>query len=478
MAKTAQEQQFLMGLIDQTTLFNSLFSEASLIARFEEKFSYSSGKGTDRLNGFQFSARAPAECHIASEKCLAGTYKFAPYLENLKTKGRSSPPRLIGIPIVRDRIVLSQLNRFLAAVYPERVPKNIASAYVREISEDLKGKKPAGIWVCSTDIKTFYNSIQPDQLLRVLEKRIDCWQALRLVGRALQTPTVPRNTKRARHRDYRTSEGVPQGLAISNILASIYMQDVDDGMSTLGLTYYRYVDDVLMYGKKDEVEKALRSLRARLVPRGLRLHSAKSGKTGFAPLKNGFSYLGYDFKWPHITVRDATVERFLQSIAAKFSDYVHNKKRRLEKIKYLTEARVAEIFLMELNERISGAVSEKKRYGWIAYFNQITDLSLLHRLDRVIAKMFERMQDFGGAAPVGLKKLSRAYFEMRFNPGGGYVRNYDKIVSYAEKIKFLEERGRVGPGEALTDDEIDQKYDTYVRHVLATMHADESVLYG
>jgi RNA-directed DNA polymerase len=399
-------------------------------------------------------------------------------LENLKTKGRSKLPRLIGIPTVRDRIVLSQLNCFLAAVFPDRVPKNIASAYIRAISNDLKTKSSPDTWICSTDIKTFYDSIQPDRLLRVLARKVNCWQAIRLVEHALRTPTVPRNTKRTHHSDFRPKRGVPQGLAISNILASIYMQEVDDAMTRLGITYYRYVDDVLMYGHHDAVQKALRSLRVRLARRRLSLHSQSSGKTSLQPLTKTFGYLGYTFTWPNISVREATVERLLQSIAAKFSDYAHNKSRRLERFKYLTEARLAEIFLLELNERITGAISEKKRYGWIAYFNQITDLSLLHRLDRAIARMFSRLPDFDRKAPDGLRKLSRAYFEMKFDPNGGYVRNYDKINTRAEKLKFLEERGRVGPEEALKDEQIEDRYTTYIRHMLAAMHADESILYG
>jgi hypothetical protein len=137
-----------------------------------------------------------------------------------------------------------------------------------------------------------------------------------------------------------------------------------------------------------------------------------------------------------------------------------------------------EIFLLELNERITGAISEKKRYGWIAYFNQITELSLLHRLDRAIEDMFERLPDFGHKAPVGLRKLRRAYFEMKFNPNGGYVRNYDEITTRAEILRFLEERGLMGPEESLTDEQINGRYERYRHRILSEMHADEGVLYG
>lgn len=469
---------FRQGLISEKMLFEFLFSPAELLAIFESDFSTSTGKGTDRLNGFQFSARAAKELGVVSEKCLHGRYRFAPFLEVLKTKGRNKAPRLIGIPTIRDRVVLCQLNKFLAAVFPERVPRNIASSYVKTLSVDLMQQDPEQTWVCSTDIKTFYDSIQRPRLLKNLGVRVKQDAPLRLISHALNTPTVPKNTARKRHPEFRVKEGVPQGLAISNILASIYMQDVDEAMVKQGVAYYRYVDDVVMYGVKESVEAALRSLTARLRPRGLILHPKESGKTHMAPLSKPFGYLGYVFYMPHITVRESTVERFLQSIAGKFSDYAHNKARRLEKFKYLSAERLAEIFLMELNERITGAISERKRYGWISYFNQINDLSLLHRLDHAIAGFFLRLPDFGRKVPNGLCKLSRSYFEMKFNPEGGYVRNYDRIVTRAQKLDLLRSRGQVSDDESLSDQQIEDRYSAYLRHILAAMHGDEAIIYG
>lgn len=464
--------------VDDSVLFASLFSSESLEAVFDSEFASTTSKGVDRLNGFQFGMNAKVQLATASAKCLMGSYKFSPFLEVLRTKGRDKNPRLIGVPTVRDRVVLHQLNRFLAELYPERVPKNVASTYVRQISIDLRKRSPTETWICSTDIKTFYDSIQRDRLLKVLAKRIRAQSALKLIGHALATPIVPKNTRRAKHRDYRTDLGIPQGLAISNILASIYLQEVDDVMPTMSITYYRYVDDVLMYGDHDSVLKAFGSLRARLRRRGLSLHPIGSGKSHFQKLSEPFGYLGYTFHWPLISVRDSTIERFLQSIAAKFSDYTHNKTRRLERFKYLTPERLKEIFVLELNERITGAICHRKRYGWIAYFNEISDLRLLHRLDNAIEGMFRRLSDFGYRAPPDLKKLRRAYFEMKFNPQGGYVRDYDKITSKVEMLALLAERGRVGPDEALTDEQIKDRYEKYLHHILAAMHKDEGVVYG
>lgn len=463
---------------NDATIFLELFAANALLDVFLTEFASTTTKGIDRLNGFQFDLRAEVELTTASRKCLAGTYRFSPYLEVLKIKGRGKAPRLIGIPTVRDRVVLHQLNRFLAIAYPERVPKNIASTYVREIAADLKVKPPLDTWVCGTDIKTFYDAIKRDQLLKVLQRRITFAPAMMLIGHALASPTVPKNSRRSRRSEFKTDKGVPQGLAISNILASIYMQDVDDAMKAKGIAYYRYVDDVLIYGEHDAVKMGFQSLSARLKPRGLSLHPLGKGKTTLEPLSKQFGYLGYVFNWPDISVREATIERFLQSIAAKFSDYTHNKGRRLQRSKFLTEARLRDIFVMELNERITGAVSERKRYGWIAYYNEITDLSLLHRLDHAIVGMFKRLPDFDQVPPHDLKRLTRAYFEMKFNPRGGYVRDYDKIVSPIEMLRFLDERGRIDPTEPpLTDQQVRDRFQKYKYRVLAAMHADEGVIY-
>jgi RNA-directed DNA polymerase len=457
-------------------LFEHLFSPESLNTLFRERFALAPSKGIDRVNGFQFAPGSVQALTTASRKCLDGTYRFAPYLEKLQSKGRDKAPRVISIPTIRDRIVLHQLNKLLASVFPDCVPRTIANSYIRAITNDFANLSPDVSHVCGCDIKTFYDSIVRGRLTKTLDARLS-GPGLKLIGHAIATPTVPKNARRRNYYAHARPRGIPQGLAISNILAAIYMSEVDIAMSALGVKYSRYVDDVLMYGSEEKVRAAHRSLAARLRRRGLGLHKLGTGKSHLGPLNEPFGYLGYYFALPRVTVREASIERLLQSIVSKFSDYTHNKTRRLERAQYLNEARLAEIFLLELNERISGAISEKKRYGWIAYYSQINDLSLLRRLDSAVAGMFRRLPTFNRTAPAELKRFSRAYFEMRFSPADGYVRNYDAISTRAEKLQFLLQRGRVNPSEALTDEQITARFDSYRRYILSQMHADEQFVY-
>lgn len=70
---------------------------------------------------------------------------------------------------------------------------------------------------------------------------------------------------------------------------------------------------------------------------------------------------------------------------------------RLEKLK--------EILIADLNEKITGAISENRRYGWIFYFNAINDMSVLYKIDSIIASFFKRLEDFGRIPPPNLKKF-------------------------------------------------------------------------
>jgi RNA-directed DNA polymerase len=275
--------------------------------------------------------------------------------------------------------------------FPDCVPKSVAGNIIREIVADLPIFDLDATYVAGCDVKKFYDTLHRDRLMRHLGDRITESRALNLIWHSICTPTVPVS---ARRRDYGSStsdEGVPQGLSTSNILAAIYVSEIDDAMRKFPVRYYRYVDDVLIYGGHMDVVKAQKSFIDRARRRGLSVHKVGGGKSHLTKLREEFRYLGYVFRGRTVSVRPGSVENLLQSLAAKFSDFRHNRSRRLERYKYLTPARLNEIFLLELNERITGAVRDNRRYGWIAYFSQITDLSLLHKLDSVVCGMFRRL---------------------------------------------------------------------------------------
>lgn len=462
-------------------LLQIFFSKGSLKDTFDAKFLESSTKGLDRLNGFQFNQQLDNHLSIIHRKSLSGTYKFTPYAEVLQLKGRGKKPRVIGIPTIRDRLVLHQLKEILAHIFPECVPKIRANTLIHRISREIKKieeeHSTAATRVFGCDIQGFYDEIDRNLLLQALQKRIKSRKLINLIKSAITCPIVPRNYRCDKTGDYLTLKGVPQGLAISNILAAIYLADFDTTMRKTPVHYYRYVDDILVFGDEASVAEAQKNTEDSLNTLDLKIHPIGSGKSHTGLLTESFGYLGYWFSVPKITVRPTTVERFLQSIVGKFSDFTHNKYYKLEQRKYLTEERLKEIFISELNERITGAISENRRFGWISYFSEITDLELLKRLDRIIAGFFTRLDDFQRKPPKDLKKITRAYYEMRYSPTSGYIHNYDNLDDRTKKMQFLMDRGRLDPNSTYTDQEIYEKFDSYRNKILADLEPDDGTMY-
>ena len=184
---------------DDALLFDELFSYEALKRTFDEKFSKSTSKGIDRLSGVQFKAQSQKILTSSSKKCKINKYNFSPFLETLKTKGRDKPPRIIGIPTVRDRIILNQINKFLKTKYPNQTSKNVASICIRKIAEDMgkmSNEAKNDTWICITDIKTFYDCIDRERMMKILSKKITSEQVLCMIEKAISSPVVPKNTRR------------------------------------------------------------------------------------------------------------------------------------------------------------------------------------------------------------------------------------------------------------------------------------------
>lgn len=443
------------------------FSLSNLTDAFWRNVASSSARGIDRISPNQFARRLPGKLETVRQKCKDGTYKFAPYLEVLQLKSREKPPRTISIPTVRDRLVLHILKEILHSAFADCVPRTLPNDYIRQISAQFETHRTAA--VVKADIVSFYDNIDHRRLLSLLSNELPA-HVHRLVERAIRNPTVKRDEHRADDSRLRPiSAGVPQGLAISNILAEIYVRDVDAAIEAQGsLPYFRYVDDILVFVEPGKEDSRYGQIRSSLADAGLELSDEKKF---YGPIQMPFEYLGYHLELPRISVREATRRRFIDSLAAMFARYHYGVEPRYRGEWLSAEARRL-VFVEELNERITGAVSENRRYGWLFYFSEINDLSLLYRIDKVIGDIWNRYMKGSGRATV--KRLVRAYYEVRYAQLGEYIHNYNRYDTLKRKLEFLVRRGYLDPASTaqFTDEQIELMFAQARGRNLARLEAD------
>lgn len=300
--------------------FRARFSKDHLIEIYAERISKSSTIGIDRVKPSTLGERLGDEISLIHSKIIQGKYKFTAYKEKLISKGYNSKPRQISIPTVRDRITLRALCECLGDVYPEAKLKLPHIAI-----ETLKGKLSSGEFseFAKIDLQGFYPSIPHKLVLGSTWKRIRKIEIRSLIRSAITTPTVPESKTSKGLKP--TTIGVPQGLAVSNLLAEISMIEVDKHFNSIeGIWYCRYVDDILILTSNDQAAPTASEIITRLKKMGLKAHEpGGDSKTKIDKLSQEFSFLGYLISSNRIRIRRESILRFESSIAKILTAYKH-----------------------------------------------------------------------------------------------------------------------------------------------------------
>lgn len=431
-------------------ILSQYFTEKNIRNTYREKHSHKRCKGFDKVSHDHFIANIDEEIYIIEKKCQAGSYRFTPYLECLKSKGRGKVPRVLSIPTVRDSVVLSILKDILHEVFTDRVNKKVANQYIRDISKYIHENDE--IHYYKTDIVGFYDNIDRAALMSFLKTRIENTQLLNLIDRAINNVTLPLNAKKKQREQYKSDYGVPQGLSISNILAQIYLSDFDETIDRRKYFYQRYVDDIIILNSSEITTYRINNIERALQTINLTIHKPEKGensKTDSGNLfENRITYLGYSINQGRISIAEKNIQNQINKIAAKITWYKKRIKDKDLRHKWLQDdKKFNTVFVNELNELISGAINNSKSYGWLFYFSEIEDIPLLYKMDTIVTNLTNSLYGYLSKMEIQkIKKFVRAYHEIRYNRDKSrYFVNYDHHDMDAKKREFLIQRGCIDP---------------------------------
>ena len=147
-------------------------------------------------------------------------------------------------------------------------------------------------WVLDADIRGFFDAIDHDRLMSLVEHRIGDQRVLRHLKKWLNAGVLENGKK------HRAAYGTPQGGSISPLLANVYMHYAFDLWVTAwrkdvarGEVYFvRYVDDfVVCFRYEDDARRFLEALKERLAAFHLELHPDKTRGTRIRPLRGRIS---------------------------------------------------------------------------------------------------------------------------------------------------------------------------------------------
>jgi RNA-directed DNA polymerase len=370
--------------------FEKYFLTESLKERFHNKIQKSRAVGTDGISPEQFEDSLDSEIEIIQRKITNMSYRFSRFNEKLILKDKFTPPRAVYIATVRDRLVLSAVNRYLSDLFQENLkPYQLTvKANVAEIINTLKSEQFDAF--IKLDVKNFFPNLDHEILLKKLQANIEDKTALSLLKKVLN----------------RSKCGIAQGLSISSLLAAIYLNEVDKSLKHRNnFKYFRFVDDILILCKHSDVTAIHSEIQQKINDLKLDLHATKvRGKSEHGYLGNNtLEYLGFSFLGDQISVRESSVEKLRKRIRQVFTDTYKNPKNLSKDINSK--------LCHKLNLKITGCLYNKQHYGWLFFFQDINDLTLLNHLDWYVKKCFDDFDiDYD---PNKTKSFVKTYFAMK-----------------------------------------------------------------
>lgn len=388
-------------------LFEDYFSEGKLKSIYWDYVLFSRATGIDNLSHQRFERKLGSEVQIIINKALSQSYSFTKYKLKLISKGRGKIPREISIPTIRDRIALRALCDFLMDCYQDSIQFQPPQLIVREIKDELTGTYDGFI---KLDVENFYPSIKHDELIKRLRGKIRDPEILSFIRSAISTPTVARS----KDFDSSTTIGVPQGLAVSNILSGIYLINIDRYLSgRTDISYRRYVDDVFIFCNYSSAVQISNEIIKRFSRIGLKIYdpTGPTEKSRIGRISESFDYLGYNFSDGAITAKHASVEKLKESLVSIFTSYKHAENKNEKFLEW------------RLNLRITGCIYKNKAKGWMFFYSEINNTSALWDLDRYVNKLLHRFN-----VNIDIKRFKRTYYEANFRKQTTtYIPNFDNF---------------------------------------------------
>lgn len=395
--------------------FEDLLEIQNLKERFNVKIKNKTAPGNDHINVSLYERNIDENLEVLRKKILSNKYIFTNYKEVLISKGKGKLPRVICTPTVRDKILLSVLNDYLKSKYT-----NINNTLLHSRINSIKLNLDAFSGFVKIDITRFYSSINQEKLITLLNEKIEDELIVSLISKAIRTPAVPTPYNSKIRKIKPNLVGVPEGLSISNILANIYLIELDNYYNNIkNIFYTRYVDDILILCDQENIDQLKETIENQLSQIGLSINEKQD--TGL--IEHGFTYLGYSFNKQCISVKKASIDRFEHSIEQIMLDYKHSKEQNKD------------WFEWKLNLKIVGCICNNQKYGWIFFYSQMTDETLLHYLDWLVQHLLHRFKF--DQQKLNIKKFVKAFFEINHNHhNSNYLINFDRFTM-DEKIHVI-----------------------------------------
>lgn len=292
--------------------------------------------------------------------------------------------RPLGIPTVRDRIVQMAAKIAIEPVFEADFrecsygfrPKRSAKQALEVVRKACNNK---GYYVVDADIEKFFDNVNQDKLMILIEQRISDRRILKLIRQWLRSGILYGNILTV------SELGTSQGSVISPLLANIYLNTLDRLWEKYGRTYgilVRYADDTAIICKNKKSANHAQSLLQYIMGKlDLRLHPVKTKIVNMWDGTEGFDFLGLHHR--RFSKINKKGNRYGET-------YQYPSKKAMKKMKRTVKESINQRYLLAKTEEELIKVLNLKITGWRNYYKTRNDKKWMRAIDWYILCSFCR----------------------------------------------------------------------------------------
>lgn len=349
------------------------------------------GMGIDSISMETIASNPRKYLYPLWNRLASGSY-FPPPVKEVPIPKGNGKERMLGIPTILDRVAQEVIRIELARkVEPLFHPSSFGYRPGKSAHQAVAqcAKNCWERWyVVDLDIKGFFDNINHDQMMAILQKHTNQKHILLYCERWLKSK-VQKQDGSIQDRD----KGTPQGGVISPLLANLYLHEAFDqwlSKTQPRIVFERYADDIVIHTRSiAQSNFILDKLKVRLRQYSLDVHPDKT-KIIFCyrPLRRdeagkhypvSFDFLGFTFKPRLCAKRNGELFWGYRPAISKKSE-----KRIIGELRRLAIQNWVMYDIRELAEELAPKIR-----GWIYYYGQFrsSELGRIFRLLNVrIAK--------------------------------------------------------------------------------------------
>jgi RNA-directed DNA polymerase len=327
------------------------------------------GAGVDGESMAEFEQDLHGNLYKLWNRLSSGSY-FPPPVRAVEIPKRDGNSRTLGVPTVADRIAQTVVRGYLEpSVEPVFHEDSYGYRPGRSAHQALRVCRERcwrNDWVLDLDIRSFFDSVPWDLILKAVAHHTDLRWVLMYVERWLRAP-LQRGDGSLVWRD----RGTPQGSAISPLLVNMFMHYALDlwlGREFPSVQFERYSDDVIVHARSERQARYLRDMIAsRLAECGLQLNERKTRIVYCKDDDRRGSYEHTSFDFLSYTFRPRLSKSRLGKYFVNFSPAVSSEasKRLRGVMRRWGVARRSDKTLTDL-----ALMFNRKLQGWINYYGK------------------------------------------------------------------------------------------------------------